>query len=71
MSRRRIINVTTFLSIRETARRVGYCEKHLRRLSKAGRFPKLVRFGDNRVALVDAEVDEWQAARIAARDKQD
>lgn len=34
---------------------------------KAGTFPKSVPLGPRRVAWVEAEIDEWIEARIAAR----
>jgi prophage regulatory protein len=37
-------------------------------LVTAGRFPKPVRLSTRRLAWLEAEVAEWQAARIAERD---
>ena len=48
---------------------IPYSKPHLWRLERAGKFPKRVPIGAGRYAYVEAEVDEWIAARIAARDK--
>ena len=48
-------------------RGIHYCDVHLRRLESAGKFPKRVKIGDNRVGWVEEEIDAHQAARIAAR----
>jgi len=50
----------------EVQRRVDYSAMHLWRLEKAGKFPKRIKIGPNSVAWVEAEVDDWIAARIAA-----
>jgi prophage regulatory protein len=47
---------------------VGFCRVHLDRLIRAGKFPKPIRLGPNRVAWVETEVDEWLAERISQRD---
>ena len=48
---------------------ITYSKPHLWRLERADKFPKRVPIGAGRYAYVEAEVDEWIAARIAARDK--
>jgi prophage regulatory protein len=52
----------------EVIARVGYTDQHLLRLEKAGKFPKRIQIGPGRVGWLDAEIDAWQAARVAARD---
>lgn len=47
---------------------IGYSRPHIYRLIKAGKFPRPVRLGENRIAFVEAEVDDWLAARLAERD---
>jgi prophage regulatory protein len=47
---------------------VSYSRAHLFRLIRAGRFPKPIKLGENRNAFVEAEIDQWIEARIAARD---
>jgi len=51
------------------AKGIPYSKPHLWRLERADKFPKRVPIGAGRYAYVEAEVDEWIAARIAARDK--
>jgi prophage regulatory protein len=46
----------------------GYSIIHIYRLIKAGRFPKPLRLGANRVAWLETDLKDWQAAKIAERD---
>jgi prophage regulatory protein len=46
---------------------LGRCQ--VWRLEKAGKFPKHINISTNRTAWIESEVDEWIAARIAARDR--
>ena len=57
-----------FLRMKQVAERVGYHPVHIRRLVKAGEFPKPVPLGERAVGFVEAEVIAWQEARIAKRD---
>ena len=45
-----------------------YSPQHIARLEAAGQFPKRIRLGQNRVAWLLKEVEEWLDARIAKRD---
>ncbi len=47
---------------------IPYTRDHLRRLVKAGRFPKPIRLGESRIAWIESEVDEYLKARAAARE---
>lgn len=47
---------------------IPYSGQHIARLEAAGRFPKRIRLGQNRVVWLLAEIEEWLNARIAARD---
>jgi prophage regulatory protein len=47
---------------------VPYSKVQLWRKEKVGDFPKRVRLGGSRDGWVESEIDEWIAARIAARD---
>jgi predicted DNA-binding transcriptional regulator AlpA len=49
---------------------IDYCRDHLRRKVKAGEFPKPIALsiGGRRIAWIEAEVDEWLAARAAERE---
>jgi prophage regulatory protein len=42
---------------------------HTARLEAAGKFPKRVQIGENRVGYVEQEILDWIKARIAERDK--
>lgn len=47
---------------------IPYSPQHIARLEAAGKFPKRVRLGQNRVAWLLKEVEEWLNERIAKRD---
>ncbi|MBC7950648.1 MAG: AlpA family phage regulatory protein [Rhodospirillaceae bacterium] len=47
---------------------IPYTPQHIGRLEAAGRFPKRVQLGPNRVAWLLFEVDAWLNKRIANRD---
>jgi prophage regulatory protein len=47
---------------------IGYSESHLRRLVKAGLFPKPIRLGSNRIAWPEHEVDAHLERLAAERD---
>lgn len=46
---------------------IPYAPQHIGRLEKAGQFPQRIRLGQNRVAWLRAEVEEWIAGRAAGR----
>ncbi len=52
----------------ELRKKVPYHEVHIGRLERAGKFPKRVKCGANRVAWIESEVDDWIAAKMAERD---
>jgi prophage regulatory protein len=47
---------------------IPYSFQHIARLEAAGRFPKRIRLGQNRVAWLLAEVESWIEERVARRD---
>ena len=47
---------------------VQYSPQHIARLEKAGQFPKRIRLGQNRVAWLLSEIDDWIDKRILERD---
>lgn len=47
---------------------IPYTPQHIARLEAAGKFPKRVRLGANRVAWLLSEVDSWVSERISNRD---
>ena len=56
------------LSKRQVKDLVLYSPQHIARLEAAGKFPRRVRLGQNRVGWVEGEVLEWLQSRIDARD---
>lgn len=46
---------------------VPYSAQHIRRLERAGLFPRRVRVGANRVGWVREEVEQWLTARMEGR----
>ena len=46
---------------------IQYCRVQIDRLEKAGQFPKRVQIGPGRVGWLQSEIDEWIAAKAAAR----
>lgn len=50
--------------------KTGYCDRQLRDLERAGHFPKRFQLnpaGGRAVGWLESEVDDWIAARAAAR----
>jgi prophage regulatory protein len=47
---------------------VQYSAQHIARLEKAGKFPKRIKLGQNRVAWLLSEVEEWIDERLLERD---
>ena len=58
-----------FLRLPEILRRVPYSEAHIWRLEKAGKFPRRVRIGANRIAWVESEVNNWVSSKLRERDR--
>jgi prophage regulatory protein len=46
---------------------IPYTRDHLRRKADSGEFPQPIAISPRRIAWVESEVDEWIAAKIAAR----
>jgi len=49
---------------------VPFTRQHIRRLQKAGSFPRPVPLGENTTAYLEDEIDEWLTSRVAKRDAQ-
>lgn len=60
-----------FLTYKQLLKEKGvpYTRVHLKRLEDAGKWPKRVKVGDNRVGWVEDEVDAEMEARAAARNQ--
>lgn len=50
-----------------TAFGIPYSPQHIARLEKAGQFPKRIKLGQNRVAWLKVEIEEWIAGRAGCR----
>lgn len=48
---------------------VPYTPQHILRLEKKGRFPKRVRVGENRVAWLMHEIEQWISERVSQRER--
>lgn len=57
------------LSKRQLKELVLYSPQHIARLEAAGKFPKRVQLGPNRVGWVEDEVLEWLQERIDRRER--
>jgi len=58
---------TRFIRVREVIKKTGLSKSSVYDLMAQGLFPQTVRLGGRSVAFIEAEVDSWIAARIAAR----
>ncbi len=48
--------------------RICYSGNHIDRMEAAGRFPRRVKLGPNRVGWLESEIDDWIADRVRERD---
>ncbi len=55
------------ISKRQLKEIVLYSPQHIARLEKAGKFPKRVQLGPNRVGWVEGEVLDWLQTRLDCR----
>jgi prophage regulatory protein len=60
--------VMRLLSKRQLKELVLYSPQHIARLEKAGKFPKRVQLGPNRVGWVEDEVLDWLQGRLDSRE---
>lgn len=56
------------LRIEAACQKVGIPESGIYALIREGRFPKPVPLSPRRTGFLEAELDEWIAARVAERD---
>lgn len=57
-----------FVSKRQVKEMVLYSPQHIARLEAAGKFPRRVKLGNNRVGYVKQEIEDWIQSRIDQRD---
>jgi prophage regulatory protein len=62
--------IIRFLRYPDLRRKKGipFTRMHLRRLIKAGKFPRPIKLGDKDLSWIESEIDDFIAGRIAARD---
>ena len=56
------------LSKRQVKDMVLYSPQHIARLEQAGKFPKRVTLGQNRVGWVESEIQDWLQHKIDNRE---
>ena len=61
--------VMRLLSKRQLKEMVLYSPQHIARLEKAGKFPKRIQLGPNRVGWLEQEVLDWLQERLDRREK--
>ena len=49
---------------------IPYSKPHLWRLIRAGKFPRPIRLGQNRIAFPESEIDDWVRSKIVERDEE-
>lgn len=54
------------LVIKKVQERTTLSRPHIYRLIQAGKFPKAIRVGVNRVAWLESEINDWIAQRVAS-----
>ena len=47
---------------------IPYSKPHLWRLIRAGKFPRPIRLGENRIAFPEHEINAWLESKVAERD---
>jgi len=57
----------TILRRRQVEARVGLRRSAIYEMMREGKFPAPVRLGERAVGWIESEIDEWLAARVAAR----
>jgi prophage regulatory protein len=55
------------LTKKQVREKVTYSFAHIDRLEAEGKFPSRVRLGQQRVAWVESEIDDWIRARLEER----
>lgn len=60
-------SIVPLITMRDLLDIVPFSRQHILRLEKRGRFPRRLRLGENRVAWLRSEIEEWIDARVAER----
>jgi prophage regulatory protein len=66
---RRLERPAKLLSYKQlgSTRGIPFSRTHLARLENNRKFPRRVTLGEHRIGWVESEIDEWLAAKLAAR----
>lgn len=62
-------DIQRLIPLNDVQARVPYSRVQLWRLERQGNFPRRVKLGANRIAWVEAEIDDWIADRLAQREQ--
>jgi prophage regulatory protein len=60
------VRLLTFAQLKDE-KGIPYVRRHIRDLVAAGKFPRPIELSVARIAWVESEVDDWLAAKLAAR----
>ncbi|AHB47689.1 hypothetical protein W911_03505 [Hyphomicrobium nitrativorans NL23] len=55
------------LTLKEVRSIVRYTPQHILRLEKAGKFPRRIRLGENRIGWLLTDIEDWLKARLPAQ----
>src|SRR4051812_20673436 len=66
IARRRSMRLLTFTEL-QRQKGIPYCRDHLRRLVKAGQFPRPIELGTRRIAWAEEEIDAHLEQLLAKR----
>ena len=59
--------IDRIIDAKQLKQHVPYCQVHLRKLEKEGKFPERVQIGEHRVGWVLSEVLEWIEDKMGER----
>jgi prophage regulatory protein len=62
--------MSNFSKLRQVMVMTGLSKSHLYALAQKGEFPKPIKLSERSSAWVEAEVQDWIEAKIAARDQE-
>ena len=66
-----MVIVMNLISIKEVAQKTSLSRSAINIKRSQDDFPEAVELSENRIAFVETEIDEWIAARVAARPRKE
>ena len=66
-----MVTIMNLISIKEAAQKTSLSRSAINVKRSQGDFPEAVELSENRIAFVETEIDEWIAARVAARPRKE